>query len=105
MYAWAVVDRTLGNAHAHLTRERGQKPVHLAVESQWLHDLGPEGLQRTSVVVQPYARGPGNQTIRQKRGQPAADQGVLPLLTPAAHDVKAALIQHGDEARDVARIV
>ncbi len=78
--------------------------MHLAIQPQRLHDFGAEGLERTAVVVEMDAGGPRDQAVGQKRRQAPVQPGVLPILSPAAHDVES-LIEPRDHRRNVARIV
>src|SRR5690348_12568226 len=101
----AMVDRFLRNLHTHLTRERRQKSVKLAVEPQGFDDLGAKNLERAPVVFEVHSRRPRDQAVREVRGQPAIDPGILPIASPTAHDVEPFAFEPFDHSRDVSGIV
>ena len=94
----------LGDRHALFAGDRGNEPVHLPIELQRLDDVGVKGLQRAAVIVQPDAVGPRDQPVRDHRRQQPREEGVLPVSSPAAHDV-VARFELRDHPWDVMRIV
>jgi hypothetical protein len=78
--------------------------VHLPVEPQAPHHLRAHGLERAAVVVEVDPGGPGDEAVREERGEPPGDR-VLPLLPPAAHHVQVFRLEPVHEERDVRGIV
>ena len=77
--------------------------MQLAVEVQVIHDFVAEGAQGTAAVFQVDAAGLGDEPVGHARGE-AAHEVVLPVLPPAVDDI-VALIQLGQQGRDVGRVV
>ncbi len=100
-----MVDHLFDDRDALLAGDRRQKPVHLAVQLQRLHDLGSEHFQRTAVVVKLDAGRKRDDRVGDHRGQAAIEERIFPVLSPARDDVGAALLQDFDHPRNVARIV
>ena len=57
------------------------------------------------MVVEPGAGDPRDHPVRERRGQPAPQQGIAAPAAPAAHDVVAPLLHDREQPRDVAGIV
>ena len=98
-----MVHRHLGQRDAHPRRDRGDETMHLAVEAQPLHHLGAHRLQRAPVIVEMDPGGRGDDPVREPRGDLLRDR-IATLLAPSADHV-VSLVQLGDEAWDVGRIV
>src|SRR4051812_2268243 len=61
--------------------------MQLAVELDVLKHLASVGLERAAIVVQGYAGSPGDTAVGDSRWQRAAQERVLPILAPAAHNI------------------
>jgi hypothetical protein len=102
--ARVVAHRDLGHPRAVPRRIDRHEAVHLAVELHVLDHLAAVGLERATVVVQGNAGHERDQAIGDAAGKVAAQRVVLPVLAPARAHVEA-LVQLGEQQRDVLRVV
>src|SRR5262245_55010906 len=61
--------------------------MQFAVELDVLEHLASVGLERAAVVVQRYAGSPRDEAVGDSRRQRAAQERVLSILAPAAHNI------------------
>ena len=99
-----MIDLDLGDGHPDLAGDGRDEAVQLAVELDILDHLAAEHLERAAVVVEPDPGDAGDQPVGDGRGDAAGQETVPPLPPPAADDV-IALLDLGDEKRDVVGIV
>src|SRR6266436_9870524 len=78
--------------------------MHLAVKLNALQRLPPIGFQGASIIVQIDPRNRRDEPVGKRAWQITLERGVLPLLPPARDEI-VALIQFGQELRNIGRII
>ena len=99
----AMIDGQLRDPVAAVVREHGDVAVELAVELHPVHDLGPVGLEPAVHVVEPDPGDPARDGVEDLRRDPPRER-VAPLRLPAGDEV-VALVELGEEPRDLGRVV
>src|SRR5262249_38839382 len=104
-----VVDLDLTDAEAAGGGEDGDEAVQLAVELDLAKDLGAVALHAAVVIVQLDISQPAHHAVEDPAGEDLVP-GVTPDPLPPGDDVErlavlAALIESGEEARDLRRVV
>src|SRR5882724_311422 len=94
----------LGHARPVPIRVNRNETMHLAVKLNALQRLPPIGFQSASIIVQMNPRNRRDEPVGQRAWQLAPERGVLPLLPPARDEI-VALIQFGQELRNIGRII
>ncbi len=78
--------------------------MHLPVEVDLVGEVLAVDLERAAEIVNLRSGDPADEGVGDERRDPPEDQPVLAILAPAGDQIES-LVQLGDEARDVVRVV
>src|SRR5919198_4463307 len=103
VFARTVVHRELRNTVPAVMGEHRNEPMQLAVEAKALDDLGAIRLQPAVEIVQAQTRDAPSNPVEDP-GERAPRDRVAPVRLPAGDEIEA-LVELGEQARDLGRIV